>query len=186
VHGAAACVTVKVRPPTVIAPLRELVAVFARTLNVTSLVPVPVPWAMSIQGTDFEADQLQLPAVFTVKRPLPPAAAKFCDVGSREKVQAIAVCRIVTVCPATVSVPERAPPVFAATATANDADPVPAVIEVMVNHDAPLLADHGQFALSVSCIVCVDAADDASMVSGATVGAQFGRGAGAGPGPGPD
>ena len=35
-------------------------------------------------------------------------------------------------------------------------------------------------------MLCVDAADDASIVNGATVGEQFGSGGGDGPGPGCD
>src|SRR3954464_7051512 len=96
VHGAAAWVTVNGWPPTVMVPDRTVVVVFAWTLNVTSLLPVPVPWTRSIHGTDFDADHVQAAAVVTVNRPLPPPATTLCEVGLIVKVHDSAVCRTVT------------------------------------------------------------------------------------------
>ena len=74
--GAAACVTVKVCPPTLIEAVREVVALLAATLNDT--VPLPVPL-----GAPLRVSQLALlvalhahpaPAV-TLKELAPPPAA---------------------------------------------------------------------------------------------------------------
>ena len=42
-HGAPACVTVKVWPPIVSVPVREVVPALAATLKLTVPLPVPVP-----------------------------------------------------------------------------------------------------------------------------------------------
>ena len=46
VHGAPACVTVKVCPAIVIVPVREVVPVLAATLKLT--VPLPLPFAPAV------------------------------------------------------------------------------------------------------------------------------------------
>ena len=53
-----------------------------------------------------------------------------------------AACVTVNVRPAIVSDPVRDPPVFAATVNATEPLPAPAPPEVIVIHDAPLLAVH--------------------------------------------
>jgi hypothetical protein len=155
------------------------------TLKVTSPVPFPEPCATSIHATDFDADQPQPAGAVTVKRPPPPPDGNACDVGLSTNVQATAVWRTVTAWFATVYVTLRAAPVFAATASVTTADPVPDAGDVIVSHGTAVVADHAQVGPSDNWIVCVDAADEVSIVSGVTVGVQLGSGGGIGPGPGP-
>ena len=73
--GAAACVTVKVCPATVIVPVRGVWAELAATVN--AMVPLPEPLAvplMVIQGSLLVAVQAHPPDVATVKEPEAPAA----------------------------------------------------------------------------------------------------------------
>ena len=77
-HGAcaAACVTVKVCPATVIVPVRGVVMELTPTVN--AMVPLPEPLAvplMVIQGALLVAVQPHPADVATVKDPEPPAAA---------------------------------------------------------------------------------------------------------------
>jgi hypothetical protein len=55
-----------------------------------------------------------------------------------------AVCRTVTICPATVTVPLRAAPVFAPTATLILAVPFPPAAGVMDSHGVVLPTAHAQ------------------------------------------
>src|SRR3954463_4332448 len=135
-------------------PDRALVLVFAWTLNVTSPLPVPVPWATSIHGADFDADQVHAAAVVTVNRPLPPPAATPWEVGLMAKLHDRAVCRTVTCSPATVSVPVRAAPVFAATAIEMAALPVPDDADAMVSHGVPLTTVQAHPAPMPSWMAC--------------------------------
>ena len=136
--------TLNVWPPTVIVPVRGVVTVFACTLKVRSDVPVPPPCPSSIHGTDLEADQAQPAWAVTVNRPAPPSIGKLWDPGFSVKVHATAVCRTVTVSPASVSVPVRAAPGLAATLTVIVAAPVPAGAEVITSQFAVLAADQAQ------------------------------------------
>ena len=82
-QGAAACVTVNVCPPTLIVPVRCVVAELAATLKLT--VPLPDPLAVPvtvIQLTLLVAVQAQpLPAV-TENDPDAPDAATDCEAGA--------------------------------------------------------------------------------------------------------
>ena len=72
-HGAAVCVTVNVWPPTVIVPVRALVALLAATLNATVAVSVPLAVLVTVtQLTLLVAVQLHPAPVVTVKDPVPP------------------------------------------------------------------------------------------------------------------
>lgn len=74
--------TVNVCPPTVIVPVRCVVAVFAATLNAT--VPLPDPVAVPvivIQLTLLTAVHGHPPEAATVNEPLPPADGIDCDAG---------------------------------------------------------------------------------------------------------
>jgi hypothetical protein len=75
-QAAAACVTVKICPPTVIVPTRATVAGFAAAVNLT--VPVPIPAVGPVIDsqetlTDAAQGQPEVVDMFTV--PEPPAAA---------------------------------------------------------------------------------------------------------------
>jgi hypothetical protein len=109
-HGAAAaCVTVKVWPPTVIVPVRWDVAPFMATLNVTVPPPDPLaPPVTTIQLTLLDALHAQPPAVVTVNEPVPPADGIDCDAGAIEYAHGCAAsCMTVKVCPPTLIVPVR-------------------------------------------------------------------------------
>src|SRR3954470_5238056 len=60
--------------------------------------------------------------------------------------------------------------------------PVPDDADAMVSQGVPLTAVHAHPAPMPSWIACVLAAADVSIVSGLTVGTQFGAGGGVGPG----
>jgi hypothetical protein len=100
------------------------------TVNVTEPPPVPVlPDVIVTHDTGLAAVQLQPPGVVTVTVPEPPDAATDTLVGVMANEQpgcggggsgggnAAAAWLIVTVWPATVALPDRASPVFEATAS---------------------------------------------------------------------
>ena len=109
VHGAPACVTVKVLPPTVKVPVREVVTLLALTLYPT--LPLPLPLAPDVtviqEALLVAVHEHPVPAVtFTV----PVAAAdvvKLADVGRIVKEQGAPGCVTVNVLPPTVIVPLR-------------------------------------------------------------------------------
>jgi hypothetical protein len=70
-----------------------------------------------IHGVELNEPQVQLPpaVTVTVSVPVDPAAGAVTLVGVTLYVQAAAACETVNVCPPIVIVPERAPPVLAAT-----------------------------------------------------------------------
>ena len=74
-HGAASCVTVNVCPPAVIVPVRDVVAEFADTVNVTVPLPDPLaPPVIVIQVALLAAVHAQpLPLVTVNELVLPPA-----------------------------------------------------------------------------------------------------------------
>src|SRR5205814_1170960 len=142
VHGAAACVTVNVCPPTVIVPVRALVALLAATLNVT--VPLSVPLGVPVtvtQLTPLVAVQLHPAPVVTVKDPVPPDDGSDCEIGESAYVHGAAACVTVNVCPPTVIVPVRALVALLA-ATLNVTVPlsVPLGVPVTVTQLTPLVA----------------------------------------------
>src|ERR1043165_6457828 len=110
-----ACVTVNVEPAIVSVPVRAP-PVFAATVNVTVPVPVRVaPLVIVIQLTLLAAVHAQPDCVVTVTGPpVPPSVGNAWLVGLMVYVHP-EFCEIVTVFPATVSVPLRAGPVFADT-----------------------------------------------------------------------
>jgi hypothetical protein len=82
----------------VIVPVRDVVAVFAATLNDTVPLPDPLPVPlMVIQGALLVAVQPHPADVAIVKDPEAPAAATDCDTGASEYVQAAAACVTVNV-----------------------------------------------------------------------------------------
>jgi hypothetical protein len=104
-------VTVNVSPAMVNVPVRSP-PVFAATLNVTVPLPLPLePVVTVIQLALLTAVQAQPDCVVTATGPpVPPEALNVWLVGAMAYVHV--VCEIVTVCPATVRLPVRAPPVF--------------------------------------------------------------------------
>jgi len=110
-----ACVTVNVDPAIVSVPVRAP-PVFAATVNVTVPLPVPLaPLAIVIQLALLLAVHVQPDCVVTVTGPpVPPSVGNAWLVGLMVYVHP-EFCEIVTVFPATVSVPLRAGPVFADT-----------------------------------------------------------------------
>ena len=117
--GASSCVTVNVFPPAAIVALRTL-PVLTATVNATVPLPVPdCPAVTVIQGALVVAVHAHVFADEVIAiEPTPPTAPKNSDVGEIENVHAgggAAACAMVKVFPATVSVPLRAAPAFAAT-----------------------------------------------------------------------
>ena len=81
-HGAAAWVTVKVCPPAVIVPVRDVVAEFAATLNVTVPLPDPLaPPVIVIQLSLVDAVHAHPAPLVTVNDPVPPPAATDSETG---------------------------------------------------------------------------------------------------------
>lgn len=93
-----------------------------------------------------------LPAV-TVTLPLPPDGGTDCESGEMANVQPWP-CVIVTICPATVTVPVRVGPLVGSTVMTTDPLPVPLAAESVIQL-ALLLAVHGQPAAAVIGSVCV-------------------------------
>jgi uncharacterized protein YhhL (DUF1145 family) len=82
VQDAAACVTVKVVPATVSVPARDVVAVFAATLNVTEPLPDPLEPAVTVIQLALlvAVHPHPVPAVTEIV-PEPPEEANDCEVG---------------------------------------------------------------------------------------------------------
>jgi hypothetical protein len=94
----ASCVMVNVWPPTVMVPVRELVTVFADTLNPTVPFPEPLaPLVIVIQLALLVALHAQPVTDVTEKEPVPPADPTFVDTGDSEYVHGSGSCVIVNV-----------------------------------------------------------------------------------------
>ena len=138
------------------------------TLKVSVPFPVPLPPdAMVIHGVPVVADHAQPPPAVTVTVPLPPADGTDCVSGEMANVQPCPWVTV-TVCPATVSVPERAGPVVAATENETVPAPLPPPPDAIVSHGASLLAVHAQPAPVATVTVRVPPAGSAEWLSGAT------------------
>lgn len=143
VHGvAASCVMVKVCPPAVIVPLRELVALFAATLKATVPLPEPLaPLVIVIHDALLVAVHVHPLPLVTVNDPVAPPETTLVETGESEYVQDAAACVIVNVWPPAVTVPVRAAVVaFAATLKPTVPLPEPLAPLVIVIHDALLVA----------------------------------------------
>jgi len=122
---------VNVRPAIVSVPERPGPFVEA-TVKLT--VPLPFPLAPDvtvIHDWPLVAVHAQPAPDVTDTELLPPAAAIVSESGEMENVHPCP-CATVTVCPATVIVPDRAGPVSAATLTFTVPDPLPFALEVIV------------------------------------------------------
>lgn len=104
------------------------------TVKLTVPLPFPLPPdVIEIHAALLLALQAQPAAEVTATAPLPPAGATDCDSGDIAKVHA-SPCVMVTVCPATVSVPERGGPGAAATLNETVPPPLPLPSEAIVIH----------------------------------------------------
>jgi hypothetical protein len=121
--------------------------VLAAMLNAT--VPFPLPLAPDVI-VSHDALLLAVHAhplwVVTPTEPLDAVSGAFwpADESENEHGAAPAACVTVNIWPAIVKVPFRAAPVLAATLYATVPLPVPVAPEVMVSHDALLVAVHAQ------------------------------------------
>jgi hypothetical protein len=116
-HGAAAWSSVKVCPPTVIVPVRAIVAVLAATAYDTEPLPAPdAPAVIVIHASLLAAVQPHPIAAVTVTVPAAPAATALAEAGAIAGVQGTPACVTVNVFQPTVSSPVRSVVVvFAAT-----------------------------------------------------------------------
>jgi hypothetical protein len=126
--------------------------VFAAALKATLPLPVPDAPLVTVSQGAFAAAVHAQDAVdaVTATDPVPPESPTLCVVGPMENVQGgggAAACDTVNVCPAIVSVPLRAAPVFAAIAKATVPLPVPAAPLLTVSHATFAVAVHAQVAL---------------------------------------
>ena len=104
---------------------------------------------------------------------MPPAAGTLADVGDSVGAHAAPACVTETVDPAIVSVPVRlVVPVFAATANATVPEPDPDAPDVIVIHDALLIAVHAQPAATVTVLLPVPPEAAIDWDEGAMTGAQ--------------
>lgn len=134
--------TVNVCPAIVIDPERPGPVVEA-TVKLTVPFPLPLePDVMVIHGCALAAVQAQPAPAVTLTEPLPPEGATDWESGEMANVHP-SPCVIVTVCPATVTVPEREGPESGATLSVTVPDPVPFAPDVTVIQSALLAAVHG-------------------------------------------
>jgi hypothetical protein len=153
--GAAAWVTVNVWPATVSVADRVEVEVFAAAVKLTVPLPEPLDPAVTVTHPALLAAVHEQPAAaVTATLPEPPAATKPWDAGERLNVQLAAACVTLNVCPATVSVAERAEVVvFAAAANVTVPLPLPVAPAEIVTQPALLAAVHAQPAVVVTSTV---------------------------------
>jgi hypothetical protein len=121
--------------PAIVSVPDRAAPMFAATLNAT--VPLPGaggPDVIAIQPAFDAAVHGQLAALaVTATEPVPPTSESDCAVGAIVKVHgAGAACESVIVCPATVSVPVRAAPVFATTVKLTAPLPAPEVALILI------------------------------------------------------
>jgi len=122
----ASCVTVIVCPAIVNVPLRLAPVEFAAALKLTVAPPVPFAGLVIVIQFAFDAAVHAHPAVVEiVAEPDPPAGAIACVPGVTENAHGAASCETVTVRPATVTVADRAAPLFALTVNPTVPLPVP-------------------------------------------------------------
>ena len=147
--GAAAWVTVNVRPPTVNVPVRGVVSLLAATENCT--VPLPVPEAPAVidsHGTLAVAAHAQPVPVNRFTDPVVLDALTDCELADREYVHGVddtPDCVTIKVWPAIVAVPVRAAEdPFAAAVIPTIPSPAPLAPAVIVSQEALVVAVHSQ------------------------------------------
>jgi len=139
------------------------------TVKLTAPFPLPLaPDVMVIHGCALVADHAQPGPALTVTEPVPPEEATDCESGEMANVHP-SPCVMVTVCPATVTVPDREGPLSGATVSETVPDPVPFAPDVTVIQSALLAAVHGQPADDVIERVRVPPDAPTESLVGATV-----------------
>jgi len=134
---------------------RSPVVVFAATLKLAAPSPVPLPVTTVTHPALLVAAHAQPAVVVTATLPVPPAAVNACEVGAMLKEHGAPACVTVNVCPATVSVADRALVVmFAATLKAAVPLPVPLAVTA-VSQPALLVAAHAQPSVDVTATLPV-------------------------------
>jgi hypothetical protein len=136
--------TVTVVPATVSVPVRGAPVPFASIAPCTTPSPLPeAPLVTVIQGTLLTAVQAHPVEAVTLIDPLPPAAGAFAEVGVTVNVQPDSWL-MVTVRPATVTLPDLAGPVFAATeiSVAPGPVPLPPAVTVIQGDGFPAVQAH--------------------------------------------
>ena len=98
-----------------------------------------------------------------------PLCAAASNIWNEATIPLPALCEIVTVCPATVTVPALAAPVLAATDAVTEPLPVPLAPDVTLMKEELLVADHAQVLLDVTAIVTVPALLPVDAVVGETL-----------------
>lgn len=106
-HGAAACVKVAARPPTVNVAERDSVAALADAVTVSIALPEPLDGSVVSHVAPEAAVQAQPLPVVSATWVEPPAWASEADVGESEKVHSAAAWSTLTALPARVTVPVR-------------------------------------------------------------------------------
>jgi hypothetical protein len=107
VHGAAAWVTVTVCPAIVTVPVRGDWTVFAGIVSVSAPLPEPPAPDSAIQDDELDADQVHPVRVVTVTSCVPAMYPRNGAAGDTEKVHGAPACVMVTLRPATTTVPVR-------------------------------------------------------------------------------
>jgi hypothetical protein len=154
VGTAAAWFTVNVCPAMVTVPLRATGSGFASAATVTVPLPVPLdPPGIVSHATLVDALQLHEAAdAVTVTVAFPASGPRLAFDGAIVNVHGgggVADCVIVSVRPATVSVPDRSAPPLAATVNETVVSPLPLVVFSVI-HGALLDAVHAQPACAAS------------------------------------
>jgi hypothetical protein len=138
VHGAAACVTVRSRPPIARVPVRVVPAGFAATRYVTVPFPEPeAPVRTVIQDAPDTAVHAHPDGTLMSTLPSSPAAAMLSVAGVSTASHAAPACVMTNDCPAIINVVDRELlVVFAATLYPIVPLPVPVVGVLKVTHEA--------------------------------------------------
>jgi len=178
-HGmvAAAWVMVTACPATVAVVERP-----APSLAATDSCTVPDPVVVCAVATTIHeagtlACQIQADVVVTRMVSVPPSAGTDAVVGDTAKVHGgpdVAACATVTVCPATITMPVRAPPGLAANDSATAPGPAPAGPPVTVIQVAFDVASHTQLAVVATTMGAVPPSAGTEVVRGVTWKTQVG------------
>lgn len=163
--------TVMVLPATVSVPERAGPLV-ADTFAVTVPLPLPLPpLVIVIHDAWLAAVHAQPASAVTVTVPVPPDDGTDSVCGAAENVQPWPWLTVI-VCPATISVPERAGPLVPATLAVTVPLPLPLAPLAMVIHGTWLAAVQAQPASVVTVTLPLPPADATDSVCGATEKAQ--------------
>ena len=157
-------------PAMVTEPLRD-VPVLAATESTTQPLPVPgLPEATSIHPAALDALQEHVEVVVTATEDVAPADPTEIASGDTEYEQeGAALCEMVTVWPATVTVPVRALPVLVEIVTVRVPPPVPPAPGGTLSHETLLEAAQEQLLPAVTLRLAVEAPAPTDRLVGETV-----------------